>query len=114
MQRITNISATVRAAEILDRHVVMFTPRVIGDAFALTFVSSFVEPDGTTVVGFRPCYSADSVSPHSLNAMWALAQPKGAPEFLFMPKFDWRDDELYLVDVASEAFGLLSIGPVAR
>ena len=44
--------------------------------------------------------------------MWALAQPIGAPQFYFMPQFDWRADERYLVDLASEAFDLFSIGPM--
>lgn len=111
MLRIVNISCTGRAAELLDRHGVMFTPRHPGEAFALTFTSSFVEADGTPVAGFKPGYSADSVSPTNLSDMWALALPAGAPEFLFMPKFRWRAEESYVIDIASERFELFSIGP---
>ncbi|UYN99694.1 MAG: hypothetical protein KIT02_00140 [Devosia sp.] len=111
MLRIANISATVRAAELLDQQRVIFRPRDPGDAFALTFISSFVDERGSIVAGFVPGYTADSVSPMNLSDMWALGQPSGAPEFLFMPKFRWRADERYLIDVASEAFDLFSIGP---
>lgn len=111
MLRITNISATKRAAELLDRHRAMFGPRVVGEVFGLSFISSFVERDGSNVAGFSPGYYVDSISPMNLGPMWALAQPTGAPEFLFMPRFEWQAGERYVVDVASEAFELFSITP---
>jgi hypothetical protein len=112
MLRINNISSTGRAAELLDRHFVVFKPRRPDDVFALTYISRFVEKDGTTVAGFRPGYTVDSVSPAGLGEMWALAQPFRTPEFLFMPRFKWRADAKYLIDVASETFELFSVEPV--
>lgn len=112
MLRMTNISATTRAAELLDRHRAMFSPRDVGEVFGLSFISSFLERDGSEVAGFKPGYGVDSVSPINLGPMWALAQPTGAPEFLFMPRFEWQASEHYVVDVASEAFELFSITPV--
>ena len=77
------------------------------------YVSSFVNPDGTTVEGFRPGYMVDSVSPDGLSDAWALAQLLDGPDFLFMPKFKWRADARYVVDKASPTFALFSIGPNA-
>lgn len=114
MLRITNISATDRAAELLDRHRVVFKPRNPGDAFALIFISSFVQTDGAPVAGFSPGYTIDSVAPVNLSDMWGLAQPAGAPEFLFMPRFRWRADEAYVLDVASKTFELFSVEPIGR
>lgn len=114
MLRIANISITERAAELLDRHRVLFKPRDSGDAFALTYISSFTNADGSGVEGFSPGYTPDSVSPVALGDMWALAQPSGASEFLFMPRFVWSASEFYGIDIASEVFQLFSIGPVTR
>jgi hypothetical protein len=36
------------------------------------------------------------------------------PDFLFMPRFKWRSNEDYIVEVASEKFATFSIGPVRR
>ncbi len=110
MLRITNISITERAAEVLDRLRATFKPYEPGDVFALAYMSSFTEADGTTVAGFRPGYAVHSLSPVGLVSMYALAQPPGAPEFYFMPKFVWRADERYLVDLASETFETFSVG----
>lgn len=110
MQRITNISVTDRAAPILRRQHALFQPRERGDVFALAYISSFLNSDGTAVAGFRPGYMRHSLSPIRRGDRWLLAEPAGAPHFHFMPKFKWSADEHYLIDVASEAFELLSIG----
>jgi hypothetical protein len=114
MLRITNIAITERAAEVLDRLRVTFRPQQPGDVFALAYLSSFTEVDGTSVAGFRPGYIVHSLSPTGLATMYALAQPPGAPEFYFMPKFDWRADEQYLIDLASEKLETFSIGPMTK
>lgn len=113
MLRIANISVTDRAAPILSRHRELFRPREPGDEFALAYTSSLLNRDGTTVEGFRPGYSRHSLSPVGRGDMWALAQPVGAPQFYFMPKFKWSAQERYVIDVASVPFELLSIGPAA-
>jgi hypothetical protein len=114
MKTITNISVSQQALPILIREWEGFLPRVPGDVFALAYMSSFTNPDGTTVDGFRPGYSRHSVSPQGLGAMWARAQPRHAPEFLFMPKFIWSASEQYLIDVACLPYQLLSIGPANK
>jgi hypothetical protein len=40
-----------------------------------------------------------------------MAQPLDGPDFLFMPKFTWRAEGHYLIDLVSPAFELFSIGP---
>ncbi|MET3896739.1 hypothetical protein ABIB57_000663 [Devosia sp. UYZn731] len=111
MLRINNIGVTERAALVLRKQRDGFVPRDPGDVFALAYMSRFVNSDGTTVAGFVPGYGRHSVSPAGRGDMWLLAQPFGAPEFLFMPRFTWSADERYVIDVASEQYELLSIGP---
>ena len=110
MQPITNISIADRAAPILRRQYALFQPRERGDVFALAYISSFLNSDGTVVAGFQPGYMRHSLSPARRGDMWMLAEPAGAPRFYFMPKFKWSADEHYLIDVASEVFELLPIG----
>lgn len=55
--------------------------------------------------------TACSLAPDGLTNVWLIAPPAGAPQFYFMPKFDWSADEHYHVDLASEAFETFSIGP---
>ena len=111
MLRITNISITERAASLLRELQETFRPRVAGDVFAMAFMSSFVEADGTRVKEFRPGYIRHSVSPLERGAMWAVAQPGNGIEFLFMPKFQWRAEQRYVIDLISEKLQLFSIGP---
>lgn len=110
MLRITNISISDRAAEVLDRLWVTFRPQEPGDVFALAYMSSFTEADGSTVDGFRLGYAAYFLAPDGLAGVWLIAQPAGAPQFYFMPKFGWSADERYLIDLASEKFETFSIG----
>jgi hypothetical protein len=70
----------------------------------MLYWSSFTEPDGTMVEGFRPGYSVHSQAPDELNDQWAIAQLIDGPDFLFMPKFRWRSNDEYVVEVASEMF----------
>lgn len=114
MIRITNIWATDRAYEVLRELRAKFKPRDRGDVFALVYMSSFTNPDGTTVEGFRPGYTADSHSPEGLSDIWTLAQLIDGPDFLFMPKFKWNPGEEYVVEMASDVFAIFSIGAAAR
>lgn len=113
MQRITNISITGPALLVLRERHARFRPRCEGETFGMYFMSSFVNPDGSTVRGFRPGYSISSVPAEGLGDHWAMAQPPDGPDFLFMPKFTWRAEERYLIDLVSPAFELFSIGPEA-
>lgn len=112
MLRITNISITDAAGEVLRRERARFRPRRDGEVFGLLYMSSFVNPDGTTVAGFVPGYMVASVAPNGSSDAWARVQLLDGPDFVFMPKFRWSIDEDYLIDLASPAFGLFSIGPV--
>ena len=114
MFRITNIWATDRAYEMLRKERARFRPRRPGEVFAMLYWSKYTGPDGATVRGFRPGYSTHSESPNGLDDCWAMAQLIDGPDFLFIPKFVWKSDEEYVVDVASEKFATFSIGPVAR
>lgn len=114
MIRITNIWATDRAYEVLRERRAKFRPRHRGEVFALSYMVSFTNADGTTVDGFRPGYVVDSHSLEGLDGTWAFAQLIDGPDFLFMPKFKWRSDGDYVVDMASDVFAIFSIGPAAR
>lgn len=114
MIRVSNIWASDEAYTLLWRERARFKPRRAGEIFAMLYWSGFTEPDGTTVKGFRPGYSVHSQAPNGLGDHWAMAQLIDGPDFLFMPKFAWRSDEDYLVEVASEMFATFSIGPAGR
>lgn len=114
MIRITNIWATDRAYQVLREQRAKFKPRYRGEVFALFYMSSVTNADGTTVEGFRPGYTAGSQSPEGLSDIWALAQLIDGPDFLFMPKFKWNPNEEYVVEMASDVFAIFSIGPAPR
>lgn len=110
MQHIHNISITARARPLLRRELGASRPRQ-GDVTALVHISTFTNADGTTVQGFEPGYMVGPVSDGHFGKVWALARLRDGTAFLFMPKFTWRAEENYLVDLASETFALFSIGP---
>jgi hypothetical protein len=107
---ITNISVSERAWPVLRKEINSFRPRHAGEVFALYYISSFTNADGSTVAGFHPGYEAGSLSPTGLKAQWALAHLSDGSKFYFMPKFIWRAQESYVVDLASEKFALFSVG----
>jgi hypothetical protein len=112
MLLITNISITEKAAITLDVLKATVEP-LPGEIFALYYMVSFVEADGTTVEGFRPGYTAGSWK-YRDAPMWALARFASGMEFHFMPRFIWRLDEHYSVDLLSERHAIFSIGPRAE
>lgn len=112
MQLITNISITDKAAIALDVLKATFRQRP-DEIFALHYMTSFVEADGTTVEGFRPGYTVGSWK-YRDAPMWALARFTSGMEFYFMPKFVWSADERYCVDLVSERHTIFSIGPRAE
>ena len=64
-----------------------------------------------TVADFAPGYTIDYVADRDFGDSWLLAHlPDGTP-FRFMPKFEWRPDETYVLDRASGY--TFSIGPAA-
>ena len=114
MVRITNIWATDEAYALLRKERARFRPRREGEVFAMIYLASYTEPDGTPVKDFRPGYSRHSQSPAELGDHWAMAQLIDGPDFLFMPKFRWDSLEEYVVEIASEKYATFSIGPMGR
>lgn len=104
---ITNISIADRATSVLRReHARIKLGR--GDVFALVYVFTYTNPDGTTVDGFQPGYMAGPWPINLLTDRWALARPSDHPEFHFLPKFTWSAQAWYIVDLVG---GLFQIGP---
>lgn len=112
MMPITNISITDKAATEFLRQRSTFKPRR-GDVFALVYMFSFTNADGTAVEGFQPGYAAGPWPVDYLSSRWVVAQLPDGTEFHFMPKFKWSAREWYVVDMAGPVFPLFSIGPVA-
>lgn len=112
MIRITNISATDRAAAVLRREGAKFKGRA-GEPFALFYVPFFVNADGTTVEGFAPGYMAGTMNVDRPGNHWALAQLADGTEFCFMPKFKWSPSDQYVVDMAGTGFAMFSIAPAS-
>jgi hypothetical protein len=88
--QINNIAISKEAAVVLRKARSAFRPRHTGDVFAMYFVSSFVNADGTAVEGFHPGYEAGRLSLGGLKAQWAKAHLPEGLDFYFMPKFTWR------------------------
>ena len=110
MVRITNISITDAAKQVIDRRKAIFKPR--GDyVFALTYTSSFINRDGTTVEGFRPGYEVSPWPLEYISPNWAIVQLPGGTEFHLMPRFRWSAREHYIMDLVSPSLELFSIGP---
>jgi hypothetical protein len=110
MRTIENLVTTPRAAEIFRQEKRRHLPR-LGEVIALHFMSSFTNADGATVADFAPGYTIDYVADRDFGDSWLLAHlPDGTP-FRFMPKFEWRPDETYVLDRASGY--TFSIGPAA-
>ncbi len=110
----TNISITPRGARELARQRDRFRPRCPGEVMGFSYLASATEPDGTTSPGFVPGYFRDSISTDELDDSWVLAKFPDGTEICFMPRFKWRPDEQYILDVASEAYETFSIGPAPR
>ncbi|MHB1104220.1 MAG: hypothetical protein ACYC0C_15905 [Devosia sp.] len=111
MMRITNISITDAARQVLDRRKSVFKPRA-DDVFALTYMSSFINSDGTTVEGFRPGYAISPWPVEYLSPNWVMVQLSGGTEFHLMPRFKWSARERYNMDLVSPSLELFSIIPV--
>ena len=105
MLRVTNISITKRAASVLSREWARFKADP-GEAFALIYVSSFTNADGTTVDGFRPGYMAGPLYVKGLGSNWALARLPDGLEFYFNPRFKWSASDRYVVDHNGTLFSL--------
>lgn len=110
----TNISTTPRGARELARQRAAFRPRYPGEVMGFSYLVSATEPDGTTSPGFVPGYFRDSISAENLSDSWVCAQLSDGTEIYFMPRFNWRADEQYVLDVASEEFETFSIGPASK
>jgi hypothetical protein len=110
MRTIENISITARARTALSREFAKASPRA-GEVTAMVYVTTFTNPDGTTVSGFVPCYMVGPVAGGSFGDMWAVAHLPALAPLIFMPNFEWHADERYVVDLASPTYALFTIGP---
>ena len=106
---IRNISLSERAAADFHRARLAFRPDP-GEVFALVWVSSYANADGTAVPGFEPGYMCGPLYSHGLVSPWALAQLPDGSEFHFMPRFRWSAQEHYLVDKRGALFSVVSAG----
>ncbi len=106
ISRITNVSITKRAELALDRE----RARVRlgeGQVFALAYLTSFTNPDGTTVAGFRPGYMATAYPSGAPDAAWTVAHLAGGQEFYLMPtRFECQANETYVVDLIGSLFSI--------
>jgi hypothetical protein len=109
MRRVTNISITQRAAALLDVERIARTRLMADDVFTLCYISNFTEPDGTSVEGFRPGYSAGYARAGDVGENWVEAS--GA-DLCFRPRFGWDAYRRYMLDVASERYRIFSVEPV--
>lgn len=107
MKAIDNVVITARAVARFKRELERRETRS-GEVIALHYMTSFTNADGTTVDGFAPGYVIDRVADRRFGDQWLMAQLPDGTAFRFMPKFDWRAGETYVVDLASAY--TLSIG----
>ena len=107
---ITNISISPAATLVLDQERATFK-RHGSDVFALIYMFSFINADGTAVADFHPGYTAGAWGAEYLGAKWALARLPHGLEFYFLPRFEWKVHERYVVDIVSHRYALFSIGP---
>jgi hypothetical protein len=110
MKLISNISLSERALAVFKRERAAVSVRA-GEVFALAYMFSFVNADGSTVKGFRPGYMAGAWPAAQLSEKWALAKPPDSAEFYFLPRFKWRARDHYVIDLVSPLYALFSIEP---
>lgn len=111
MRTVENVMTTARAAAAFRLEARRHIPR-LGEVIALHFMPSFTNADGTTVAEFAPGYTIDYVTDRDFGDQWLLAHLPDGTAFRFMPKFEWRADETYVLDRASGY--TFSIGPASR
>jgi hypothetical protein len=102
---IRNISLTDQAAPAFHRERLAFRAD-LGEVFALVWVSSYTNADGTAVPGFEPGYMCGPLYSEGLAPPWALAQLPDGAQFYFMPRFAWNAQEHYLVDKQGSLFSV--------
>ena len=103
--RATNFSITERAALALDREKARV--RVGADeVFALIYLVSVTNPDGTPEPGFQPGYMATAF-PLGAEDGWTLAHLPSGAEFYFMQtRFRWEAEASYVVDLTGSLFSI--------
>lgn len=90
--KIENIVITDTAKRALDARKALLELRK-GDAFALTYESSFTNRDGTTVEGFVPGYAISSWPLSYVGPSWVMVKLAHGTEFHLMPMFRWSAGE---------------------
>ena len=102
---IANISLTERAAPAFHRERLAFRADP-GEVFALLWVSSYTNADGTAFSGFEPGYMCGPLYLEGLAPPWVLAQLPDGAQFYFMPRFAWSAQDHYLIDRQGSLFSI--------
>jgi hypothetical protein len=110
MTRIVSVSIAEPARDTIVQQARAHKPRR-GHVFALAYMSSYTNPDGTPVANFRPGYMACSWPVDCLGPHWVVARLSQGLEFHFLPRVASRAAERYILDFATSALGLYSIEP---
>ena len=109
MLHVINVSISNAAKSIIERQIQKVTAehKVVGFAY----ISKFVNPDGSTVAGFRPGYMGSPMPRPMHDSAWLLIR-SGCLSFYLFPHFSWDANEQYRIDHVGGDFALLSIEPV--
>jgi hypothetical protein len=108
MLLIDKLSVTETALARIGLEVARLKPRA-SDVMVLSYMSRFVNADGTTVRGFSPGYTIEFEPKHDGGDIWAKARLPDGTELYFIPRF--RSASACVMDVASSY--TLSIEPAA-
>jgi hypothetical protein len=107
---VTNFKISERARLVLDRRKSLFKPGPHG-AFALSYTSSFTNPDGSTVAGFVPGWQVCAIGHKYLGRDPLLVMLPNGTTFHLMPRDGWEEREQYLMDLLSLDHEVYSITP---
>ena len=100
MQVIESLTVSERALVRISREVARLKPDA-SDIMVLTFMSRFINADGTTVDGFAPGYTIEFVRDHKGRGIWAKAHLPDGTEIHFIPRLASFHGKSYALDVAS-------------
>lgn len=79
--------------------------------FALSYTSSFTNPDGTTVKGFEPGWQVCAWSRRYLGPEPLVVRLAHGTEFHLIPRYGWNRQEHYVMDLLSLQHEIYSITP---
>jgi hypothetical protein len=113
MSLVASMSITAAAAEALERRRASYSLRD-SDVLALSYISAFRNPDGTTVAGFVPGYQISSwPRDHLGRSSVFVLLPHGTSLYL-IPRSKWDVDRPHHIDLISVPHEIFSILPVSE